>query len=76
MFHNFLFVFFRLQEEVIQLRQKCWKQQQTINSIGHIFTKGQIQKLECPEKRAKWTSDDISNAITIHAAGPRAYRLL
>lgn len=35
-----------------------------------------MKKLEYPNKRPKWSSEDIANAIAIHAAGPRAYRLL
>ena len=62
--------------EVVELRKKCWEQQKIINSLHKIFTKGQLQKLENPEKRAKWAADDIAKAVTLHAAGPRAYRLL
>jgi hypothetical protein len=41
-----------------------------------MFTPGQIKKLENPLNRPRWSMEDISNAVTIHAAGPRAYRLL
>lgn len=27
-------------------------------------------------KRIKWSANDIASAISLHAAGPRAYRLL
>lgn len=65
----------RLHSEIISLKQQCYKQGQIINSMKNIFTKYQIKKLECPAKRVKWSEKDISNAIAIHAAGPRAYRL-
>lgn len=45
-------------------------------AIEAIFTEGQIKKLKNPNKRISWTVDDISRAITIYSAGPRAYRLL
>lgn len=76
MFKQIIFLFHRLIDEVAKLKAENWKQKQIIDSVGHMFSKGQLKKLESPHKRAKWSSDDIANAITIHAAGPRAYRLL
>lgn len=46
------------------------------SSVQHIFTNGQIRKLENPEKKIKWSLDDISSAICVHSAGPRAYKYL
>lgn len=41
-----------------------------------IFTSQQRNKLNNPKKRPRWSIEDISKAIVIHSAGPRAYRLL
>ncbi|KAL1493601.1 hypothetical protein ABEB36_009302 [Hypothenemus hampei] len=36
----------------------------------------QLVKLNGSNKKLKWTAEDMSNAIVIYSAGPRAYRLL
>jgi hypothetical protein len=36
----------------------------------------QIKKLKSPQKRAIWSEENISQAIAIYSAEPRAYRLL
>lgn len=40
-----------------------------------IFTEGQIRRLKTTSK-ANWNWQDISSAICLHAAGPRAYNHL
>lgn len=45
-------------------------------AVKNLFSDTQIKKLKNPLKRLNWSTEDISNGIAIHAAGPRAYRLL
>ncbi|GBP01970.1 Transposable element P transposase [Eumeta japonica] len=45
------------------------------DGMNKIFTKGQIRKIISPG-RVCWTNQDISNALCLHAAGPRAYNHL
>lgn len=40
-----------------------------------VFSKNQIAKL-CNNKRIQWTISDISHALALYSAGPRAYRLM
>lgn len=46
-----------------------------IDSMRSIFTEGQIRKLMSPGD-INWRWPDISSAICLHAAGPRAYNHL
>ena len=62
--------------EIKKLKLENFKNQKKVERLGNIFTDGQIRKMECPKKRLRWSQDDISNAIGIYSAGPRAYRLL
>lgn len=41
-----------------------------------MMTPGQIKRLLNPKIKCNWSADDISNGVAIHAAGPRAYRLM
>lgn len=45
--------------------------------LSNIFTPTQIDMLLNPKLKAyKWTSDDISSAITLRSVSPKAYRYL
>lgn len=45
--------------------------------LSNIFTPTQIDMLLHPKLKAyKWTSDDISSAITLRSVSPKAYRYL
>lgn len=72
----FFFLMLLKTRETSRLKRKNWKKGQLMNTMGRIFTKGQLKKMERPSKRMRWSEEDISNAITVHAAGPRSYRLL
>lgn len=52
------------------------KNGQMIKSISSFCTPGQIKRLEKPGHLLHWSADDIANAIAIHSAGARAYRML
>ncbi|CAH1955273.1 unnamed protein product [Acanthoscelides obtectus] len=45
-----------------------------IMGVKKVFSENQIKKLE-NHKRITWSVSEISNAISMYAAGPRAYRL-
>lgn len=48
-----------------------------IQSIEKVLTPGQIHMLANPDqKQARWTSEDIAEALTLHCLGPRVYRYL
>lgn len=42
--------------------------------VKRVFTENQIKKMD-KQKRISWSVTEISNAIAMYAAGPRAYRL-
>lgn len=65
-----------LQRENAKLLEELGKTQMLTDSLNTIFTKSQVRKLENGGKRVQWNHDDISNAVCLHAAGPRAYRHL
>lgn len=63
-------------EDNRKMETKCSRLQNFQNSVKHIFTNGQIKKLQNKNKRINWKIEDISSAICLHSAGPRAYRFL
>lgn len=63
----------KLEIESKELKLKLSKAEVAINGLKKIFTDGQIRKLMSPGD-IQW--EDISNAICLHAAGPRAYNHL
>ena len=65
-----------LENEKTILKEEQKQLENLENSVRHIFSSGQIQKLKNPNKQINWTIDEISNATSLYAAGPRAYRLL
>jgi len=65
-----------LKKENDKLHKKVLETQMLRDSLRTMFTESQIRKLENGRKRVKWTQEDISNAISLHTAGPRAYDYL
>lgn len=65
-----------LQNEIEKLKRSTFKDETLKQSVKSIYTRGQIDKLKYPNKRPRWSADDIANAVAIYSAGPRAYRLL
>ncbi|KAL1493908.1 hypothetical protein ABEB36_009589 [Hypothenemus hampei] len=57
------------QEKIAQLERER-------KAIEGIFTTAQLKKIIHPDVRPRWTIEDVSKAIILHSAGPRAYRLL
>lgn len=55
--------------QILQLEKRCEK-------FKNVFSPRQLEKLENPNGRIRWTADDISNAVVHYSAGPRAYRVL
>lgn len=64
-----------VEKERNELKLIVEKQQKELQALKQSFTKGQIQKLTTG-KDVQWTIEDISAAISLHAAGPRSYHLL
>lgn len=64
-----------LESENKDLKLKLEQANLLINSLRKIFTEGQIRKMMNSGK-VLWKWEDISNAICLHAAGPRAYNHL
>lgn len=65
-----------LNKENDKLLKKVLETQMLRDSLKTMFTESQIRKLETGRKRVKWSQEDISNAISLHNAGPRAYDYL
>jgi len=59
-----------------RLEQQLRESQQLEESLRKIFTDTQIRILKNGGQRATFNSDDISTAICLHTAGPRAYNHL
>lgn len=55
-------------KEIAELKEK-------LSAIEKVFTKNQLTKLQ-RNKRIQWSVHEISNAIVLYSAGPRAYRLM
>jgi len=72
----------KLWKLVISLKEYCNKEKERFISrfsktLKDIFSPTQIEMLLNPKKRVfKWTSDDISSAISIRSISPKAYRFL
>ncbi|GLV33193.1 hypothetical protein CBL_20073, partial [Carabus blaptoides fortunei] len=64
-----------LERECAHLRDIVEKQRRELQSVGKIFTKGQLRKLKSG-KQVKWFIEDIASAVSLYAGGPRSYRLL
>lgn len=65
----------QLQQENRGLKSKLAEADAVVTCVRKIFTDGQIRKMISPGN-VQWNWKDISNAICIHASGPRAYNHL
>jgi len=65
-----------LQEDNDRLVKKLQTRESLRDSLKEIFTEQQIRKLENGNTRVYWSPEDISSGISLHAAGPNAYKLL
>ena len=72
-----------LEKELYKTKQMCAKKQsermqlhEKISKIEALFTKNQLKSLYSSKKCGKWTAKDISPAMVLYSAGPRAYRML
>nr|AAB31526.1 O-type P element protein {exons 0-3} [Drosophila bifasciata, Peptide Transposon Partial, 757 aa] [Drosophila bifasciata] len=65
-----------LEDEVQSLRKLVEDASQLEKSLSTIFTQTQIKILKSGGKRSEFNSDDISWAMCLHTAGPRAYNHL
>lgn len=65
----------KLEAENKDVKSKLAAANAKIACMEKIFTKGQIRKMSSPGN-VQWEWNDISNAICLHAAGPRAYNHL
>ena len=64
-----------LHQKTQQYQQLELKYLKLEESFSKMFSKAQIRRLSTGV-RAQWSNDDISSAMTLYSAGPRAYRLL
>lgn len=64
-----------LNNEVAQLKAMLLNEREKSKSIEKFLTEGQLRKLKTG-KQIQWSIQDVSSAISLYAAGPRAYRLL
>lgn len=64
-----------LQIEVEELKIQLAQANRVVTCMTSVLTEGQVRKIMSPGS-LQWTWNDISNAICLHAAGPRAYRHL
>lgn len=58
------------------LEKDVTRKDATLAAVRRVFTDGQLKRLQNPMRRFRWSPENISTGIAIHAAGPRAYRLL
>nr|AAT96029.1 truncated transposase [Drosophila sturtevanti] len=65
-----------LEYEMRRLEQQLKESHQLEESLRKIFTETQIRILKNGGQRATFNADDISSAICLHTAGPRAYNHL
>lgn len=45
-------------------------------TLGRIFTEGQVKKIKNGDKRQNWTQADIAQSITLYFTSAKAYKLL
>lgn len=68
---------YKLLQRKLKKAEKVKKEFVQLNvNLHKIFTKGQIRKVKNLNARIKWSVEDISSAVSLFAAGPRAYRHL
>lgn len=64
-----------IENEVKDLKLQLSKANSVVEATKSILSEGQMRKLMSPG-RIQWKWKDISNALCLHASGPRAYRHL
>lgn len=64
-------------DEIITNQQnKITQLERERQAMERIFTRAQMKKIISPDVRPRWSIEEVSKAIILHSAGPRAYRLL
>lgn len=63
-----------LQRELENQRKEIEQLKYQLGGVKKIFTKNQINKLN-KKARINWSVNEVSSAIAMYSAGPRAYRL-
>ncbi|CAH0546285.1 unnamed protein product [Brassicogethes aeneus] len=63
-----------LQQKLENQTKEIKELKNQLDGVKKFFSKNQINKLN-NQKRIKWSVNEISSAITMYFAGPRAYRL-
>ena len=72
----------QLEKELHKTKQRCAKKQSEIMQLHEKFSKIEavfeepIKVALIVKKCGKWTAKDISPAMVLYSAGPRAYRML
>lgn len=66
----------RLREENKVLVQQLNELTKIKSGVAKLFTARQLKRLQGPKIRTVWSTEEVSQGIAIHAAGPRAYKLL
>lgn len=65
-----------LSNENQKLKKQSNDNENYVAGLDSFFTSGQKRKLLNPNKRVRWSWEDISYGISLDAVGPRAYRKL
>lgn len=65
----------RLEESMASKDREIVALKEKLSALEKVFSKNQLEKLQY-NKRIRWSVEEISNAIVLHNAGPRAYRLM
>lgn len=65
-----------LEEENHIYRREIQSSNVMRQQLSNFFSAGQMKLLEDNQQRFNWSSEDISNSLAYHCAGPRLYRLL
>ncbi|XP_050497997.1 transposable element P transposase isoform X1 [Diabrotica virgifera virgifera] len=64
-----------LKKQLNAATAKVSAMESTISAVENIFSRNQIKKIQ-NNKRILWSTSEISKAISLYSAGPRAYRLM
>nr|CAH7719270.1 unnamed protein product [Callosobruchus chinensis] len=63
-----------LENKLLLVTTESQKLKHQLADVKKVFSENQIKKID-NQKRITWSVNEISNAISMFAAGPRAYRL-
>lgn len=63
-----------LERRLLEVTRENEKLKYQLAGVKKVFSENQIKKINS-QKRIKWSVSEISSAISMYAAGPRAYRL-